>query len=414
MQLKHLVIGVMGGVVASSILPAQALVLERAFNNGGTRVEMRGAVNPTYTKTVRKFSYLRNDPRAFDYLIYDPNRINPPQFQQGTLQDILESNNQARTDERVRGGIDVSRLDISVQQNLTNKTVLLSGLTLSHIPNDGGLYSGHLGIANVRTRDMVMIGLGFLPTDLVPTTRNYNLLDTQAGGMVSGTLSRIPNLTLGGYYAFSDAPDGNPLDAGLRRGYGATASYVHSFGIRNNLTTNLGFSKSERRDDLEHNYVARDKTGLMAGLRYDYYDWTVAVDGGVSKSDFYGNTIHDAKTTAIGARIGYDFTSRLNAYGYYGEQTTKSNETTGVTLDFNHLLMTNWVSYGGTRPMIAEEQLFKTVKKNRYGIGASYAYHPNLSLNARVGFDNTTYSLADGDFAKLKNQDYSLGLSLSF
>lgn len=413
MQLNKLVMGVMGGVVASTILPAQAVMLDRTFNNGGTTVSVSGAVSPTYTKTVRRFSYLRNDPRAFDYLIYDPAGLNPPQFQQGNLQDLLEYNDQARTDERLRGGVNVGSINVNVQQLLNNKAALFSALTLSYAPNGGGLYTGYVGVTNPRTRDMAMIGLGFLPTDSVTTTRNYNLLDTQAGGMVSGTLSRIPNLTLGGYYAFADSPSGTS-DAGLRRGYGATASYVHAFGIRNTLTTNLGFSKSERRDDLALNSVARDKTGIMAGLRYNYYDWTVAVDGGVSKSDFYGNVIHDAKTTAIGTRIGYDFTSRLNAYGYYGEQTTKSNEANGVNLNFNRLLMANWAAYGGTRPMIAEEQLFKTIKKNRYGVGASYAYHPNLSFNARVGFENTTYGLTDGDFSKLKNQDYSLGMALSF
>lgn len=413
MQLRYLAIAVMGGVVASTILPAQAVMLDRTFNDGGTSILVRGAVSPTYTKTVRRFSYLRNDVRAFDHLVYGPTPA-PPTFNPGTLQNLLEANEQARTDERLRGGVNVGAISIDVQQLLNNKLILSSGLALSYAPNGGGLYTGYLGVVNSRTRDMAQIGLGYLPTDSVPTTRNYNLLDTQAGGMVSGTLARIPNVTLGAYYAFADAPDGNPLDAGLRKGYGATASYVHSFGIRNNLTANLGFSKSERRNDLKHDYVARDKTGIMAGLRYSYYDWTASIDGGVSKSDFYGNVIHDAKTTAVGARISYDFTSRLNAYGYYGEQTTKSNEIEGVALDFERLLMTNWAAYGGTRPMIAEEQLFKTIKKNRYGVGASYAYHPNLSFNARVGFENTTYGLTDGDFSKLKNQDYSLGLSLSF
>lgn len=411
MQLKHFLIG---GVVASTILPAQAVMLDRTFNNGGTTVMVSGAVSPTYTKTVRRFSYLHNNLRAFDYVVYSQDPYTPPEFNPGDIEDLLEYNSYSGTDERLRGGVNMGNIGINVQQLLNNKTALFSGLTLSYTPSGGGLYTSYLGVTNTRTRDMAMIGLGFLPTDSVPTTRNYNLLDIQAGGMVSGTLSRIPNVTLGAYYAFSDAPDGNPLDAGLRKGYGATASYVHSFGIRNTLTGNLGVSKSERRDDLEHNYVARDKTGIMAGLRYNYYDWTVAVDGGVSKSDFYGNIIHDAKTTAIGTRIGYDFTSRLNAYGYYGEQTTKSNEADGIDLNFNNLHRINWNAYGGTRPMIAEEQLFKTIKRDRYGIGASYAYHKNLSFNARAGFENTTYSLSDGDFAKRKNQDYSLGMSLSF
>lgn len=416
MQLKKLVIGLMGGVVASTVLPAQAVTLDRTFNNGGTSISISGSVSPTFSKNTRTFTYY--DPRAFNRTNYAPPP--PVRTHSGTAEEVISANAQARTDERLRmRGVNEGNLSIGINQMLKRNLAAFSRLNLAYTPSgaavystNGGLDSFYIGMVNTSTRDMAMIMLGGLPTTSVATSGTYNVLDTRAGGAVTGTLARIPNVRLEGYYAFADYQDGNPLDAGLRRGYGAIGSYMHSFGIRNNLTANLGFSKSERRNDLKYNYAARDKTGVMAGLHYNYYDWTVSLDGGVSKSDFHGDMIQDAKTTATGVRVGYDFTSRLNVYGYYGRQKTTANEVAGRVLNYDSLLE---VPPSTRAPIpVDESQLFKTVKENQYGLGLNYAYHQNLSFNARAEVDSTKYGLTDGDFAKVDNKSYRLGMVLSF
>lgn len=411
MQLKHLTVALIGGVVAST-MPAQAVMLDRTFNNGGTTISLSGSVSPSFAKTTREFTYY--DPRAFDRIVFDPIVGRWVQSRIGTAQDVIVANAQKRTDERLRmNGVNYGSINLSAQQLLGSSAALFTGLDLAYDSFGGNLYNSYLGVTNTRTRDMAMIGIGFLPTRSVATSGTYNLLDDRAGSMIAGTLTRVPKLRLDGYYAFSDITYAADIeDTAMRKGYGALASYTHSFAPRNSLTGNLGISKSERRNGLKNDYVPRDKTSAMAGISYNYYNWTLGVDGGVSKSDFHGRLIQDAKTTATGVRIGYAFTPRLNGFAYYGEKTTTNNEANGFTLNYANLQK---IDPSTNQPIpVNEYQFFKTIKENQYGVGVNYAYHKNLSFNARAGLDNTKYSLTDGDFAKVANQNYRLGMTLSF
>lgn len=405
MKLNKLTIGLTSVAFASLAVSAHAASLNRTYNNGGTSISIDGTIAPSYNKRISTFEYLRNDSRAFD--MADEKGIVA-----GTLEEVLASKSQDLTDERLRmSGVNNSYINIGVNQMLTHNINAYTNLGLVHTPNSDAFVVGDISFYDYKVGSVTLGASGYLPTSSVATSSTYNVLDSQAGGYIAGEYTKIANLTLGGYYAFAELHNGNPMDIGLRRGYGATASYKHSFAARNNLSMRAGFSKGERRGDLADNRVARDQTGYMLGLKYDYYDLSLGLDGGVSNADFYGNVINDAKTTAVGARLGYDFTPRVSAYGYYGVQETKSNASTGVTLD-TRTLLNNTVPFG-TRA-IDERQLFKTIKSDMYGIGVRYRHNSNLSFNASAGSDNTKYSLSDGDFAKQKNQNYTVGVSFSF
>lgn len=385
-------------------MSANAAVLDRTYNNGGTMFSLDGSVSPTFSKRVSKFSYLYQDPRAFDA----PTATG---FTFGTLAQVLEAQNQARTDERLRlGGLNSSYINVGINQAITRNSGLYGSLGLYHTPSTGALITGDAVFYNRYYGELMFSGNAGLPTSTVSTTSTYNLLDTQAGSAVIGSYRYIPNVTLQGYYAFAEFP--NAQDPGLKHAYGAVASYDHSFSPRNNLTVNVGYGKSERREDLSLNTIARNSQGVMAGLDYDYYNWNFALDGGVSKSNYHGNVVDKSETTATGVRVGYAFTPRLNAFAFYGKRDTKTTEAEGVSLTFNRLLNTAY--FAGRMPVINETQLFKNIKEDTYGLGVRYRYHSNVSFNGNISQSNTKYSLVDGDFAKLKNQNYSVGVTLSF
>lgn len=393
-------------------MSANAASLDRYYNNGGLMFSIDGAVSPTLSKRVSKFSYVYSDPRAFDRFQFD-SRGNVVGFSQGTLEQALLAKDEQRTDERLRlNGLNDSYINLGVNQSLSRKSGLYGSLGLYHTPATGQLITGDAVFYHMDYGELIFSGNGALPTSEVATSGTYNLLDTRAGGVVAGAYRYIPKLTLQGYYSFADLPDGNPLATGLQRGYGATASYNHSFAPRNNLRLNLGYSKGERRKDLAINTAPRDKQSMMAGLSYNYYNWTVAVDGGVSESNYHGNLIDKTKTTAQGVRVTYAFTPRFSTHAFYGERDTTSTEADGVTLDFNRLHRTAFME--GRLPVVNETQLFKNIKENTYGVGVRYNYHRNVSFSGNVSESNTKYSLTDGDFAKLKNQNYNVGVTLSF
>lgn len=393
-------------------MSANAVPLDRNFSNGGTSVTIDGAISPALNKRTSKFSYLYGDPRAFDTVQLDRTG-RPIGFTFGTLAQVLDAQNQDRTDERLRlNGVNDSFINIGINQSITRKSGLYGSLGVWHTPLTGALLTGDAVFYNRDYGEIILSANGLLPTGLVSTTNTYNLLDTRAGGAIIGAYRQIPNVTLQGYYAFADLPDGNPLATGLRNSYGATASYEHSFSPRNNITFNTGYSRGERRDDLAMNSVPRNRTGIMAGIDYEYYNWSFAVDGGVSKSNYHGNVIDHSKTTATGVRVGYDFSPRLSTFAFYGRQNTNTTEADGVSLTFNRLL--NAAFMEGRLPVINETTLFKDIERDTYGVGVRYRYHNNLSFNGNVSHSNAKYSLVDGDFAKSKEQNYSVGVSLSF
>lgn len=387
-------------------MSAEAVRFEsRHFNNGGTMFSFDGEISPAFNKRTSKFSYLYGDPRAFD-------QMTGTGFWFGTLEQVLHARDEARTDERLRmRGVGDSYINVGVNQSITNKAGLYGSLGVAHVPEGGALLTGDAVFYHLDLGSLMFSANGRLPTSQVPTTSTYDVFDTsRTGGAVIASYTQIPNVDLQAYYSFADFPD--MMNTGVKRGYGATASYYHSFAPRNNLTLNAGYGKVERRDDLSMNITARDNEAVMAGASYTYYNWTVAVDGGVAESDFHGNVIDKAKATSTGVRVNYAFTPRFSTHVFYGKKDTKSTEAEGVRLTFNRLLNTAFVE--GRMPVINESQLFKTIKEDTYGVGMRYNYHRNVSFNGSISQSNTKYSLVDGDFAKLKNQNYRVGVTLSF
>lgn len=411
-KLRQLVLAtgvVMTGLACGS---ASATTLDRYYNDNGLMFRIDGSIRPTLSKRINKFSYLYGDPRAFDAPRLNNGGVLVG-FDYGTLAQVLNAQNEARTDERLRmSGVNDSYLNFGINQSLTSKSGLYTSLGAYHTPSSGALITGDAVFYNIDYGEIILSGNAGLPTMEAGTSGTYNVLDTRAGGAVIAGYRYIPKLTLQGYYRFADLPDGNPLATGMQKGYGAIASYAHSFAPRNNLTVHLGYTDSERRKNLSLNAIPRTKTGAMAGLDYRYYNWSLGLDGGVSKSKYHGNVLNKSETTATGVRVGYAFTPRFSTFAFYGKQDTKATEAEGVRLTFNRLLNTGFME--GRMPVINETQLFKTIKEDTYGVGVRYNYHSNVSFNGNISESNTKYSLVDGDFAKLKSQNYSVGVSLSF
>lgn len=411
---------------------AHAVSIERAFNNGGTYFDVRVRVSPSLSKTEENFSYLGNDPWAMvrhvrdaqgnPLFITDPSGnvlINPATGQPypalefaDTPEKVIARKNQSLRDERLRmSGVNTADVGFTIGQNINNKTTLYTTLATIYSTNYDFLYVGDIMLRHNDYGSLNFSANGFLPTGSVATTGTFSPLDSQAGSAISAEYTYIPNVTLGGYYAFSDVSDPRAPDSALKQGYGATATYKHSFGLRHDLSLRAGYTKSERDNSIESNSVARDKDAWLVGVRYDYNDWTIRLDGGQSKSDFRSNIIKDAKTNTMGVRVSYDFTPRFTGAVYYGQEKTKSQEADGVTLNSQTLVRTALSRY---QDPLDERQLFKSIKKDVYGVRLNYTYNNNLSFNARAEHDNSTYTLTDGDFAKQKGKSYSVGATFSF
>lgn len=418
-KLKHLVVATSAVMTITVCVPAYAVPLDRTFNNGATSISVNAQISPRMQKSVANTYYLRDDPTAFDQAQLD--LAKGWQIRRGTIEEVLAAKNQQTTDERLRlSGLNNSYINFGINQSLAANNGVFANVGMMHTPNTGMLLAGG---ATFYQRDLGALMLFTntpMPTQSVAKTNTYNVLDSGIGSWVAVAYDKIPNVSLQGYYAFADLPDGNPMNTGLRRSYGATADYKHSFAARNDLTLSAGYSQGERRNDLSDNYVARDTQAVMAGVSYDYYDWDIGIDGGVSKSDYHGNILDNATTNAMGLSVGYNITSRLKATAYYGKQDTKSTEAQGVTLDYRTMLGTvaqKNIGVTNERQLVRaidERQLFKNIKEDTYGVGLRYAYHSNLSFNANMSQNNAKYSLTDGDFVKTKGQNYSLGMTFSF
>lgn len=403
MKLTNLFVGLATALAVGTAMSAQAVELDRTYNKDHMTVNVSGSLAPTLTQNSSKFTYLYGDLRALDRWSTDGSAI-----RKGNLERLLRYENSRTTDERLRlQGFDGGWIGFDVSQNINTDIKASGSLGISTYFAGDQIFVGDLSLDYDKLGELTLNINGRLPTSSVGTSSTYNTLDRQ-GTSVDIRYKQIPNLRLGAYYAFADIPNAaGSVDTGIEKGYGATASYKHSFGLRNDLDMRVGYSHSQRRHDLQSNSVAQDKDAVMAGIRYNYYKTTLSVDGGVSKSDYHGNIISDAKTKTAGVRLSYEITPRLSTYGFYGARRTTSNEADGVNLNFQ-TLYDNALYANGKQP-IQETQLFKKINRDMYGVGASFNIHRNASVFADVKRETTKYSLTDGDFAKNVDDSYALG-----
>ncbi|UXZ04997.1 hypothetical protein [Moraxella nasicaprae] len=403
MKLTNLFVGLATALAVGTAMSAQAVELDRTYNKDHMTVNVSGSLAPTLTQNSSKFTYLYGDLRALDRWSTDGSAI-----RKGNLERLLRYENSRTTDERLRlQGFDGGWIGFDVSQNINTDIKARGSLGISTYFAGDQIFVGDLSLDYDKLGELTLNINGRLPTSSVGTSGTYNTLDRQ-GTSVDIRYKQIPNLRLGAYYAFADMPNAaGSVDTGIEKGYGATASYQHSFGLRNDLDMRVGYSHSQRRHDLQSNSVAQDKDAVMAGIRYNYYKTTLSVDGGVSKSDYHGNIISDAKTKTAGVRLSYEITPRLSTYGFYGARRTTSNEADGVNLNFETLY--NNALYADGKQPIQETQLFKKINRDMYGVGASFNIHRNASVFADVKRETTKYSLTDGDFAKNVDDSYALG-----
>lgn len=407
MKVKSLFWAVMSCAIIGTTTSASAVELDRTYNREGIIVNLFGSISPEFTKSSSKFTYYGECTPTF---CPAADRISSSgRMRLGTLEYLLEKQSELRGDKRPRlGNANNGFVGFQVKQKLRHDLTASGMLGLGAGVGGGATVIGNISLDHNDSGELTLGIDGSLPSGGVGTSGTYSVLD-RSGSYVSFRYKQIPNVRLTGFYVFPDLPSTNNRDRAIENGYGATASYEHSFATRNKLTLRAGYTNTDRDDDLKNNRTARDKQAFMLGGRYNYYNTTLSLDGGVAKSDYHGNIIDSTKATSLGARLEYEINPRVTVYGSYGVRKTKATEATGVTLDFATLYNnTAWV---GTRP-INESQLFKTIDEAKYGIGADYMIHKNAILNASMERENTTYSLTTGKFSKLSENNYSIGATL--
>lgn len=373
-------------------LPASAAWFDKNLRDGMSGFSVGATVAPSFTSSSSEFRYLAGDDRI------------------GTA---LQRQDKQESDERTRlTGGDSGLVWISAYQNITRNitadtTVLLAANPRRDNFTDRMVAWGY-GV-NLRHSKFGSIGVNSgrqFSTSSIGVSGTYNLLDTQSS-VVSANYTQIPNLTVAGYYAFPASQDVREVrDTALHSGYGLTASYVHSFNSRHALTGAIGYTDGERHMNISSNSIAKNKEALMAGLRYQYQDWTVSVDGGRSDEVLDGKLIDEVKTDAFGVRVDYEVTPRINVYASYGERNSKKKPTTGNALTLQDFVVNNLG--------VNESLVFNKVEQKRYSLGATYDLSDSVEVIGSVAGTQTKNYLAEGPFSERETLTYSAGFAFSF
>lgn len=411
MQLKPLIL--LSGLAAASVMPAHAVILDRVFNKERLTVILGGSISPTLHHQSTNLTYYREgDWRAFDRRSTGTGIVNSGRITHyNNLVSELKGDSQWRMYRNIQNHIGSNALVLYARQGITSEISVFGDVSLfanSATAPNAMVFSGGFGVNHQNLGSLNLNLIDQLPTTTPATTSTYNQLDRR-GNSVSALYTAIPNLELGAYYAFAGQQG---TDEQTRQGYGATASYSHSFAPRHSLRVSAGVSHSERSPDFASSRTPKDRDAVMAGVRYRYDHTTLSVDGGVANSNYQGGVLDKGTSQSFGVRLNQEITPRLNVYGYYGERQTRNTEAEGQTLDLS--TMRNIVVQTPDQRPINVTDLFTKISEKQYGVGTTYNLYQGIDLHARYERTDNKYTLADGDFSRRETDRYEAGVTLSW
>lgn len=380
--------------------PAHAVVLNNNLRDG-LEINLQGAARPTLGASSSKFTYHYGDTAIFDRYDRNGNRISV-----GTIEDVLAYQDREANDERLRiDGIHGAGIWVGAEQRLTRDITIDGEAGLwawggGAVVNQFGLSirRANLGSLHIKSNS------GF-PTRNVATSSTYTALDTQ-GSAVSARYTKIPNFTLGTYYAFPESNDTRVTDSALHGGHGILASYEKSFSPYQSVLGGVAYTHGKRDVHLQSDRSYKEKDAYGVGVRYKYQDFTVGLDASRGEESLNGALVDKIDIDTYGLRLTHATTPRINTTLYYGQRTDKKTASTGNTLSYINLL--------NNRSGVTESILFDEVRRKQYGVNMDYSLYAGVTLSGSVGKEEITNYLTDGKFSERKNLNYRAGVSFWF
>ncbi|MDO4222966.1 MAG: hypothetical protein Q4D05_02925 [Acinetobacter sp.] len=275
---------------------------------------------------------------------------------------------------------------------------------------DGSMYSSNASLAvDKQGLGSLSFGRQYLHTGYVTRTGTYTPLDTFAASSVRLDYTGIPNFQASAYYIFPSIDDvRRTSNSATVEGAGVSASYLIPFADNHSVRLAAGYSDSKRNPATTGvERVSTDSKGGALSVEYRVAGLTVAADVGQDEEEFDGNYIRSAESNYYGAKIGYDFTPRINLTAGYGVKNTEKTTQDGVTLTAAQT--TTAAAVRGY-----ETVLFDEIKQKRAYVTASYYLRENFRLFARADQYKNTYILGNTDFSRLKDTEIRGGVSFMF
>ncbi len=319
------------------------------------------------------------------------------------------------TDRRTRLGQDdgASWIEFRATQKLNNDWRATGTIGFGYYDSQTGAYLSNANLAFDKLNvGSVSVGRQYLHTGYVARTGTYTTLETFGGASVRLDYTQVPGLHLSGYYNTPSSNDVRTKNVEEVEGWGLSASYRYPIADKHNVRLAAGYSDSRANppdSDRVSNQVAVDSKGYAGSVEYRYNNFLAAIDGGKKEEDLNGTVTDSAKRNFYGLKLGYQVTPKFTMTAGYGQQTTKRINQDGVSVVGSALLK-------GSDNVVTvyESFLFDKVEQEKMYLRGDYYLRDNVRIYGRIDQEEIQTKLNGQNYAKIDNNGYRLGLSLTF
>ena len=379
-------------LLATLSMSAHSAWIDTPNVRDGLQLGIFTSVRPQLTHTSNKFNYTLGDPRIYG--------------QTGTIAQVLADQDRQDADRRLRAsGTNRASVNLSARQVLTKDLTLRGNVLLSYNPNSYANHGALWGVG-LEIHKFGDITIGDEYTRLPVGETDADNLTEQNGTNIAVEYTKVPNLTLAGYYMFANSSDiYNPRRDGWHRSNGIGAKYEFNVAPRKKLTIASGMSRSNGHKSPFYNDSASKNKSYMGTVGYQYNNLAIDFDYGKAEGRYNGEWADTINSTVYGIKATYDITPRLKGTLSYAHRTDDNTKPIGI--DF---LIDNKFSVDNN-PYF---QTFDKIKENRYKVGMSYQLYKGVSFNASVENQRTDNYVTEGKFSERNRLHTAVGANFSF
>lgn len=376
-------------VLAVMAMPAHSVWIDQPGVKNGLQFQVYSSIYPRISTTSSKFHYTAGDPA-----IFGPT---------GSMADVLANQDRKDSDDRYRlAGMSTMWTQFSANQALNKDWRAYANVFLQYNPNTSRNFGATWGLNFQYKRDLSLaLGQGYNAIGINQTNAD-DLLSLNGNTFIALGYEGIPNLNLKAYHTLAQSSDvRNPRAWGWHKSSGVAAEYEFNFAPRNVLKVGAGTTWGEA-NKIQYYADTESKAKAYAGtIGYQYGDFDIALDYNKKEASYSGYWWSDVEADSYGVKAGYQITPRLKTTLSYAHLKTDNSKP--VDLAF-------LVSEGN----VNEENVFSRVKKDTYGIEATYNVWRGLSLIGSVENVKTRNYATDGEFSRRDSLTATAGARFTF
>lgn len=412
--------------VAGVTMNAQAVY--NLYKKDGFTLDINGQVDVQATKQDYKHEVL-HDWDAFDWLLGYENGVRRPY-----RNTMANTYTKTSTDKEARLGQThgVSFLDIRGSQILPYDWRVTGNIGLGY-QSDRNMYLSNSSLSlDKKNIGAITLGRQFLHTNYVNRTGTDTPLDIFSSSALRLDYYAPKGLHASAYYSFASINDvRNNDNTGIKSGYGASLSYRVPFAPNQSVRFGAGYTVHTANpkydevmfgtppnrfdygwaDNNLNRYPAKAE-GAALSVEYQAGKLLLAADVGQKKETMSKDTrtlLDTKKSDYLGAKIAYDITPVWQMSVGYGIKKTNTTLKRGVAplaFDWDN---GDWGYIDGD-----EKYLFDKAKTKETYFQTDYRIRPNVRLYGRYDTEATTYTVADKDFGKEKDNNIRAGVVFTF